>query len=182
MNKILFLICFLFVSLFAADKNYIVNLYKKGRYARACVEFGKIYTKYKADENFLNLFAYSCLKSDHINRMVLPIIKLNGSPSARANAAYFTTILYQKKLLYNALIDGVDISYVKLPKTDYILSEIFCKYVKKDYVKKNGNYLFKDDKDNSLTHEMSVEKEDNIQKIYIKSYKDGKIIKTRSYW
>ena len=41
----------------------------------------------------------------------------------------YVELAYQKKLLYYALANSKDISYVNLPSTDYILSKIFTKFV-----------------------------------------------------
>jgi hypothetical protein len=166
----------------AMDKNDIINYYKNKDYRKACIKAGDLYQKYKSDEEFLNIYAHSCLEEDMINRTILPIVKLYKTPESRENAAYYATILYQKKLLYHALVDDVDISYINLPKTKYILSVIFNKFVGGDYNYKNGAYWFNNDENNELTYKLSVETHQKTKKIFLRTYKNGKITKVRTYW
>ena len=144
-KKIIILLLILINITFAKTLEDIKNLYSDGEYSKACTMSGGLYMAYKDDEVFLNLFADSCLKSDMLNRMMLPIIKLYRTKAARENAAYFSTILYEKKILYHALCDGIDISYMNLPKTNYILSKIFDRFIRGKYSLKNGSYWFSDD-------------------------------------
>lgn len=169
-------------SLGAADLDTLKELYNKKMYSKVCIKSGEYYQEYKSNEEFLNIFASACLKSDMVNRLVLPIIKLYKTKEARENAAYFATILYQKKLLYMALCDNIDISYVNLPKTDYILSRVFDKFVKGEYDLKNGSYWFSDEKNSELTYKLSIEERNSIKKMYLRTYKNGRIIKVRIYW
>ncbi len=184
MIKNIFFILLLFsqFTVYGKDFDIIKELYDKGRYSKACIKSGEFYQEYKSNEEFLNLFGASCLKADMINRLVLPIIKLYKTKEARENAAYFSTILYQKKLLYYALSDNTDISYVNLPKTDYILSKIFDKFVKGEYDMKNGSYWFNDEENSDVSYKLSLEERNNIKKMYLRTYKNGRIIKVRIYW
>jgi len=181
-KKIIILFLILIDISFAKNLDDIKNLYSNGKYYKACSLSGGLYTVYKDDEVFLNLYADSCLKADMINRLMLPIIKLYKTKSERENAAYFSTILYEKKMLYHALCDGVDISYINLPKTNYILSKIFDKFIRGKYDFKNGSYWFSDDTNIDFKYKLSIEKENKIKKMYLRTYKNNKIIKTRVYW
>ncbi|HIP44649.1 MAG TPA: hypothetical protein EYG93_04855 [Sulfurospirillum arcachonense] len=181
-NKIglVFIILTTFIN--ATDKNDILKFYKEKNYRKTCLKAGDLYQKYKSDEEFLNIYAHSCLEVDMINRTILPIVKLYKSAEARENAAYFATILYQKKLLYHALVDDVDISYINLPKTKYILSIIFNKFVSGDYDYRNSAYWFNDDDNNEITYKLSIELHQKVKKIFLRTYKNGKITKVRTYW
>jgi len=181
-NRIVLIFILLTTFLNAIDKSDIMSYYKEKNYRKVCLKSGDLYQKYKSDEEFLNIYAHSCLEVDMINRTILPIIKLYKSPESRENAAYFATILYQKKLLYHALVDDVDISYVNLPKTKYILSIIFNKFVNGDYKYKNGVYWFNDDDNNELSYKLSIELHQKTKKIFLRTYKNGKITKVRTYW
>lgn len=163
--------CLIFILLFttvmnAANKEDIVKLYKNKDYRKACLKAGDLYQQYKDDEDFLSMYANACLEEDMINRTILPIVKLYKTPESRENAAYFATILYQKKLLYHALVDDVDISYINLPKTKYILSIIFNKFVSGDYNYKNGAYWFTDDSNSELTYSLSAEVHQKVKKSF----------------
>jgi len=181
-SKIALVFILLTTILNATNKEDIINYYKNKDYRKACIKAGDLYQKYKSDEEFLNIYAHSCLEVDMINRTILPIVKLYKTPQSRENAAYFATILYQKKLLYHALVDDVDISYINLPKTKYILSIIFNKFVSGDYEYKNGAYWFTDENNSELSYKLSTEMHQKAKKIFLRTYKDGKIIKVRTYW
>ncbi len=167
---------------YADDLDNLKDLYSNKEYAQVCSKSGGLYLQYKDNEEFLNIYAYSCLKSDMINRLILPIIKLRKTKQSRENAAYFATILFQKKLLYLALCDNIDISYINLPKTNYILSTVFDKFIKGDYELKDRSYWFNDDLNISTRYKLSVETRSGVKKIYLRTYKNDKLTKTRVYW
>lgn len=181
-KKIIILFFILINISLAKTLDDIKDLYLNGKYTKACSMSGRLYLVYRNDEVFLNLFGDSCLRADMLNRLMLPIIKLYKTKSARENAAYFSTILYEKKMLYHALCDGVDISYINLPKTNYILSKIFDKFIRGKYDLKHGSYWFSDDTDIDTKYKLSIEKKNKIKKMYLRTYKNNKIIKTRIYW
>ena len=181
--KLIFLFLLTYnLALFASELDDIKKLYKDKDYRSTCIKAGDVYNLYSDNEDFLSIYAHSCLESDMINRLVLPIIKLYQTPESRENAVYFATILYQKKLLYHALVDDVDISYINLPKTKYILSIIFHRFVNGDYNYKDGAYWFIDQEDNTISYKLTLEEHQKAKKIFIRTYKDGQIIKVRTYW
>ncbi|HID42587.1 MAG TPA: hypothetical protein EYP30_02235 [Archaeoglobaceae archaeon] len=126
MRLLLFFLVFLTYSF--GDKiitKDIINLYKSGEYRKACNYGFRVFEKFKNDENMVSLYGISCLKAGYVDRIGIPILLLKSSKSARANAALFSTILAQKKLLFYALFDNVDISSLVFPETDHIISKIF---------------------------------------------------------
>ena len=181
-KKILLIIIFLVSYGIANDFNDLKTMFLKKQYSKVCSKSVALYPQYRHDSNFLNIFAVSCLNSDMINKLIVPIIKLYKTKADRENAAYYATILYKKKLLYYALIDHIDISYVRLPKTNYILSNIFDKYVQKKYRFKDNSYWFDDNQNTTLKYQLSIEEVHHIKKMYLRTYKDGILIKTRTYW
>jgi len=173
----------MFVSLsFAIQKGDVYKAYQNKDYKDACILAAKIYLSNRDDNDFLTVFADSCMKSDYINRMAFPAILLIRNPGARSNSIYFLTILYQKKLLYKSLVDGLDVSKYNFPTTNYILSKIFVKYAKKDYKKDGDTYIFKDDKDKDIVYKMKLIKSKGIYKIVLKTYRDDVLVKKRVYW
>lgn len=181
MLKILLIIGFGTLSLHASiSLDMIRNWYTQGEYEKVCsYEVTAMYETYTDNEEFVNMYGHACVETDMISRTVNPINKLIRSPQTRANAVYFTTILYQKKLLYHAFVDNVDISYMRLPRTEHILSIIFDHYVTGDFTKDGDTYIFKQD---DFTHRLHVEQSGGIYKLIVQSYKDDKLIKTRAYW
>jgi hypothetical protein len=158
------------------------NLYQNKKYEDVC-NIGFNNFKYnRQDEEYISLYAFACLKSDFIDRLSIPTAMLKFSREARANSAYFSVILMQKKLLYHALIDNYDISSLKLPTTDYILSKVFDLYAKLGVKEQRAFYLFEDESDKKLTYKLYVVKDDRLSKIVIEEYYDSTPIKRHVYW
>lgn len=182
MKKLLFILPIFSSYLFSITLDDVVDLYKKGDYSKACVYAASIFDRMGHNEPFFSLYGYACLKSDNINSLVKPITKLVKTKEGRADARYFASILFQKKMLYNAIVDNEDISYINLPTTEYILSQVFTKYVKKDFTKDGDAWVFSDDEDKDVKHILTLEVEDEFPKLYLKTFKDKKLLKTRIYW
>lgn len=179
--KILF-IFFLSINLFANVKQDILNLYQNNKYEDACnLGFNK-FTRYNKDEEYLSLYAFSCLKADYIDRLALPIAMLKLSPEARANSAYFSVIFMQKKLLYHALLDDYDLSELRLPTTDYVLSKVFEFYAKLGKHEKRTLYIFDDQNNDKVSYKLYLEKDYKISKMVIEEYYDNMLIKRHIYW
>ena len=183
-KKIIMVLIVLFISinLHADIKNKMLNLYKSEKYQDACnIGFYNL-NKYSKDEDFLSLYAFSCLNSDFIDRLSAPAALMKFSPEARANSAYFSVVFMQKKLLYHALVDGYDLSQLKLPTTEHILSKVFDAYVKFGKHKPKDNYIFEDENDNKTTYKLSVVRTKRLSKIIIEEYKNNIFIKKHIYW
>ena len=170
------------INAYAIPLETIREWYAQGAYDKVCShETTAIYEVHTDNEEFVNMYGHACVETDMISRTVNPINKLVRSPETRANAAYFATVLYQKKLLYHALIDNVDISYVRLPSTPHVLSIIFDKYVTNDFDKNGDTYVFTESE--TLSHRVQVRRgNDGVYRVVVQTYKEGKLTKTRSYW
>ena len=126
--KHLITILLFFTFAYSDTKTDLLQLYNNKEYKAACKLGMDNYGDYTRDEAFISLYAFSCLNADYIDRLAVPISALKYSKEARANAAYFSTVLMQKKLLYHALIDGYPIGSLVLPTTDFVLSKVFDLY------------------------------------------------------
>jgi len=118
------------VSISADTKQKLFDLYQQGSYLKACNLGFQGLSNYPDDEAYISLYAFSCLKADIIDRLAIPVIKLNQTKEARSNASYFSVILMQKKLLMQALYDNKQIKNVKFPTSSYLLSKVFDFYIK----------------------------------------------------
>ena len=179
--KIIVLI-FIALSLHADVKEDMLNLYQNKKYHDACDIGYNNYSKNKQDEDFLSLYAFSCLHSDNINRLSAPIATLKFTKESRANAAFFSVIVMQKKLLYHALSDGYDFTSIKLPTTDYILSKVFDSFAELGKHKAREFYIFQDKDDKKLTYKLYLTKNERFNKIIIEEYYDTIAIKRHVYW
>ena len=151
--KFLILI-FLAINAFALGSVEIKGYFEKGEYTKIC-----------------NQKVQDFLKINDIDRLALPASKLSRTQTSRENAAYFADILFKKKLLLHALLDGTDISYIRLPKSDYILSFIFDKFVKKEYVEELGTFIF-EEPNSDTRYELNTSFGTNSPKMILKIFKN----------
>ena len=173
------LIC---INLFANVKENMLGLYQNAKFKKVCNLGFNNYNNFSKDEDFISLYAFSCLQADYIDRLVVPIAVLKHSEEARANSAYFSIILMQKKLLYHSLVDEYNLSNLNLPTTDYILSKVFDFYAALGEHKKRSYYLFEDKDDKKLTYKLYIEKNKNLSKIVIEEFYDTITLKRHVYW
>lgn len=131
-------------QIYAVSLTEIRDDFNSANYAKVCNQKVEEFLKTQSNEEQISMFGIACIKVHDLNRLATPIDKLVKSEKSRENAAYFADILFKKKLLFHAMIDGVDISYIRLPKSDYILSFLFDKFVKKEYVEELGVFIFEE--------------------------------------
>jgi len=182
-----FLLVLLVINLHANITNKMFQLYQNKEYKKACTLGFNHFKQYKNNEIYTSLYAFSCLKSDYIDRLSQPITALKFSKEARKNAAYFATILMQKKLLYYSLLDGYSLSKFKFPTTDYVLSKVFDLYSKSQEHTNKKFYIFKDLHDPKLMYKLFTIKDYNrkktvIRKMIIEEYYDTIKVKRHIYW
>jgi len=169
-------------SLYADIKQNMFNLYQNQKYEKVCTIGFDNFKRYRKDEEFVSLYAFACLNSDYIDRLAIPTAILKFSEESRANSAYFSVILMQKKLLYHALLDDYDLSSLDLPTTDYILSKVFDLYTKLGKHEKRAFYLFEDENDEKLTYKLYITRDEKLSKIVIEEFYDTITIKRHVYW
>lgn len=168
--------------LFSSNLSTLYTLYEKQEYDKACDYSVKYFEKNKNSEKYLTLYGLSCLETDKIYRIATPMIRLKKTEAARANASYFATILLQKQLLKQALLDGKNLDDLALPKTNFILSKIFTLFVQKKYRLNNNIYKFQDENYQEKSYKLYIQ-EDTKTKNYmiIDVYNDDKFIKRYRY-
>ncbi len=170
------------INLFAGIKEDMFGLYQNEKYEEVCNIGFDYFKRFKHDEEYISLYAFSCLNSDFIDRLAIPVAMLKFSKEARSNSAYFSIILMQKKLLYHALIDQYDLSTLDLPTTEYVLSKVFDLYSKLGKHEKRSFYLFEDNMDSKLTYKLYLVKDGKLSKIIIEEFYDTIAIKRHIYW
>ncbi|MDA7817734.1 hypothetical protein N9A28_06055 [Sulfurimonas sp.] len=176
------LILLITLSLYADTKQQMLSLYQNEKYKNVCNIGFDNFNKYRQDEEFISLYAFSCLKSDFIDRLSIPIAMLKYTKEARSNSAYFSIILMQKKMLYHALVDNYDISSLNLPTTEYILSKVFDLYAKLGQHEPREYYLFENEEDSKLTYKLYLVEEKVLDKVVIEEYYNGVKINRHVYW
>ncbi|MDD2828910.1 MAG: hypothetical protein PHW18_04990 [Sulfuricurvum sp.] len=128
MIRFVLLCYFLSLNLHADTSSQMFQLYQKGDYAASCNIGFQHLKQLEFNEAYTSLYAFSCLKADQIDRLNDPIMILNQTREARANASFFSLIVLQKKLLTQALFDNYPIKTLKLPTSSHLLSKLFNFY------------------------------------------------------
>ena len=182
MKKVIFTLLLIINYLYADVKQDMFSLYQNQRYEDACNLGFEYFKENKKNEDFLSIYAFSCLKSDYIDRLALPLSMMKFTPESRANSAYLSVILMQKKLLYHALVDNYDLSSFDLPATNYVLSIVFNLYSKLKNNQKRTFYLFNDPKNSKISYKLYLMQNYKIPKMVIEEYCDNKLVKKHTYW
>ena len=178
--KILYILAFAIASLFAVSADDVRNWDQIGQYNRICQESVRNLFIEEQNDALANMYAKACLKMDKVNELVVSTVMLYKTKEARENASLYSTIIFQKKMLYLALCDGVDISYIRTPKINYILSEIFDKFTERAYVKKSDTYVFT--LENGERAELFIKEEEGVKKMVIAIYAGDKLSSIKIYW
>ena len=182
MRYLIFIAIFFNLALSADIKKDLYHLYQDKQYEKACKQGLKVFQKYRKDEEFVSLYAFSCLYADHIDRLAVPISVLKYSEEARSNSAYFAVILMQKKLLYHALVDNYKINTLKLPSTDHVLSIVFDLYSKTDSSRKRSHYTFQDKQNSKISYKLYLKNDTRLKKMVIEEYYDTIMTHRHIYW
>jgi len=163
--------------LFSSNLSSLYKQYEKQEYQKAC-DYGRKYLFKNANidnEKYLTLYGLSCLETDKIERISIPMIHLKTTKNFRANASYFSTILLQKNLLFQALIDKKSIKDLHLPTTTFVLSKIFNLFIEEKFIMSNGVYKFEDNTKESVKYQLYIEETTKDKKyMIIDIYKDEK--------
>jgi len=158
-------------------KPEMIQLFKENKYQKLCKLGFKNFAAIRDDEQTLTLYAFGCLYADKVDNLAVPIILLKNSKEARANAAYFSTILMQKKLLFHSLYDNYPLKNINLPTTDYLLSKVFDLYLYSPQQLKKDTYILKDKKNQKVTYKLYLFE----KKIVIEEYYDTILIRKHIY-
>lgn len=167
--------------LLADAKQEIYSLYQMKHYEKACKTGLLNFNQNRDDENFVSIYAFSCLYADYIDRLSVPITLLKNSKEARSNAAYLSIILMQKKLLEHSLMDNYNIKPLKLPTTDNILSKVFDLYSNAQTSKKIPVYVFIDPNNDKITYRLYLSGNADNNNMVIEELYDSTLVKKHIY-
>ena len=109
----------------ARDISAFIDDFKAQKYDEVCDKGIALYYGGYTDENFVSLVGVSCAKVDRINLLGMLQRSLVNSKSSRENASYFSTLILQKRLIYQFMIDDVDVGNLTLPTSTHLLSRVF---------------------------------------------------------
>ncbi len=177
MKKIILAIMIFYSLIYGYDKAELIKDYQNKNFEKVCID-GTISDS--RDEAILSLIGNACLKMDNINPLGTIIRRLVSTPKYRENASYFATILLQKKLIYQFMNDNINISNLRLPRTQNILSIVFENLAKHNYTLLNKTIkkikISAGNKTYILWRTGSMP-----PKVIIDEYKDGVLLKRHWY-
>ena len=170
-------VIFLLVSipLFSGNLTKLYKMYEKQEYEKGCRFAKKLYKSYLKNEQFLTLYCLNCLETNDLDEIAKPMVLLKKSKESRQNASYFGTILLQKQLLKQALLDKRELTILKLPTTDFFLSKIFNAFVRRNYKIVDNRYIIEDD---DRSYQLYI---DSKNRMVVDIYKDKKFLKRYIY-
>jgi hypothetical protein len=180
MRKIFLILLFNLSFLYSSNLSTLYNYYTNQEYDKGCDYAMKYYNKNRDNEKFITLYGLACLETNNIHRIATPMIVLKKTKESRENASYFGTILLQKELLRQAIVDNKTLGNLQLPKTNFVLSKIFNLFVAKKYTLKDGIYRLKDSENKNIKYQVYIEK-DKKNYMIIDIYQNDKFIKRYQY-
>ncbi|AFL68764.1 hypothetical protein [Sulfurospirillum barnesii] len=174
----LFLCWVLFFCYIAYADSYrdLLNDYQAKRYEKVCSDGAKFYLKNERNEEILVAIGDACAKIDAIQPLGQISKNLLSTKEYRESASYFTTLMLQKKLIYQFMHDGINLKELNLPRTEHVLSRVFEELSK-------GNYRTVEKGIEITTPQMEYRlwlSNDEPKKAYIDEYKEGKLV--QSHW
>lgn len=163
--------------LFSSELNYnkTIDYFKSKNYLKCCKLGSKIYYKYSS--NFASMVGIACAKTDNINILGDIIKRLYKTKFDRTNASYFVTLIFEKKLLYQFVLDKISLKNLSLPKTKHILSRVFEKISSGNYKYIDGKIVIQDKEYKYVIWSTNGKKRVMI----IDEYKNGILIKHHWY-
>jgi len=143
-------------------------------FTRICKYGYNHFNSIKNNEDILSLVGFACVKRDYFIYLPRIINQLKYTDKARENSIYFSLLFFEKKLLQSYILDGLDLSYYRLPLIKHPISIVLTNLINENF-NKNGN-IISIEKDGLLYKIYS----NNEKKVFIDIYKDD--IKIASHW
>ena len=175
--KFLWSIVMFSMSLYAYTHTELLRDYEAKQYEKVCSQGNIFLIKNEKNENILTAIGDACAKVDTINPLGNVVKNLISTPENRESGSYFATLVLQKKLIYQFMLDGINLKELRLPRTEHVLSRVFEELAK-------GNYVLKDKKVEITTPLMDYLlwiTDETPSKVYIDELKDGKLVNRHWY-
>ena len=173
------ILALLFINIEAKTTEEFIEDFKLQKYDQICKEGLQYYYGGRQDEMFTSVVGISCANIDNINPLGPMQAKLVATKQSRETSSYFASLILQKRLIYQFMIDDISLQNLQLPKSSHILSFVFehlgsGKFV---YINKNPKMIKIDDAGKSVLISVS---DDEIKKVLVDEY-DGAIL-TKRHW
>lgn len=130
----LLLLFFLLLTLLEAKSTpAFVKDFQNADYNEVCTNGLKHYYGGRKNEMFVAMVGTACAYIDNINPLGMLQRNLVSTPDARETASYFATLVLQKRLLYQFMLDDLELGQLALPYSNHILSLVIANVVDKNY-------------------------------------------------
>lgn len=130
----IFIIFFLLTGLVnAKSTKAFLKDFNAGNYKEVCKNGLNHYYGGRKTEMFVAMVGTACAYVDNINPLGLLQKNLVSSADARETASYFATLLLQKRLIYQFMLDDINVTRLTLPYSNHILSLVFTNLAEKNY-------------------------------------------------
>lgn len=173
MRVILVLLGVFWSNMYAYSYSDVLRDYEAKNFEKVCNEGNAFILKNDRNEQILVAVGDACSRVDAINPLGNIIKNLRTTKEYRESGSYFATLVLQKKLIYEFMLDNINLKELKLPRTNHVLSKVFEQLSK-------GNYETVDNRIEITTPEMNYLlwlSDDDPKKVYIDENKDGKLVK-----
>lgn len=177
MKVLVILVLFIWNVANAYSYNEVLRDYQAKRYEKVCSEGAEFYMRNDKNEQILVAIGDACAKIGAINPLGQISKNLISTKEYRESASYFSTLILQKKLIYQFMHDDINLKELTLPRTDHVLSRVFEQLSK-------GNYSVVEKGIQILTPQMNYLlwlSEDAPKKVYIDEHKEGKLVERHWY-
>ena len=164
----------------AADIKPFIDDFKAEKYEKVCEKGMKLYYGGYGEENFVSLVGVACAKVDRINLLGMLQRSQVNTKDTRENASYFTTLLLQKRLIYQFMIDDLPLDNLRLPGSSHLLSQVFEKLSLGNYrlLSSSPKLVEIDDKGHRIILSLS---DDEPVKVLIDEYSESGKLKRHWY-
>ena len=125
MRKAVILLSALCTFSFADAYEKFTDAYSRAANKEACEQGIVLFKQGEKDEKLLSLIGSACAEADYIDFLGRLQSRLRATPEARANATYFSTLVLQKRFLYQFMYDDTDLKPFKFPTTPHPISVAF---------------------------------------------------------
>ncbi len=177
MKLLVVVLSFFWSSLYAYSYNDVLRDYEAKNFEKVCNDGAALYLKNEKNEQILVAIGDACARVDSINPLGNIVKNLISTKEYRESGSYFATLILQKKLIYEFMLDNINIKELTLPRTNHVLSRVFEQLSK-------GNYKTGENGIEISTEEMDYLlwlSKDEPKKVYIDENKNGKLVKRHWY-
>jgi len=167
--------------LHGASLKEFTQSYASGEYKKACKTGIVLFNSGEKDEHVISAVGDACMKVDYINILGGLQKYQRTTKQARSNAVVFTTLLLQKRLLYQFMYDNVSLRGFEIPSVGHIISIVFNAVQMGNYEVVQNSPKVIETRFMDRLYRVYLSKV-NKGRLSIDEIEDGKVIQTHRYF